>query len=298
MGKVPYFDGSIYTGAEHVLTIGVPVDRGANALVVGCDFLLRALVVAKVPTLYVTVISAKGKFYSISRRPLHIADTAVHARVVVSAATGGDISAHVSQVPQTDSCILTGREQQVALVRIECKLVDLAVVLVQAGEFNARAVQVVENDLAVCCGSRNMRAELAVRPLHVMDAQALALSGVGICIVEHGSTQIGLVDNLGILHADRLENLLASEDCMRALAVDVEGRDVEACLVACILGIACADAAEPEFSRRRWASMGKSDGANINNRVQRQSIMVRGAANQRGGNRSYYCTGHARTRGK
>lgn len=44
--------------------------------------------------------------------------------------------------------------------------------------------------------------------------------------------------------------------------------------------------------------MGKSDGANINNRVQRQSIMVRGATNQRGGNRSYYCTGHARTRGK
>jgi hypothetical protein len=29
---------------------------------------------------------------------------------------------------------------------------------------------------------------------------------------------------------------------MGAFTVDVEGRDVEACLVACILGIACADA--------------------------------------------------------
>ena len=242
LGKVPYFDGSIYTGAEHVLTIGVPVDRGADALVVGCDFLLGALVVAKVPALYVTVVSAKGKFYSIGGRPLHIADATVDARVMISAATGRDISAHVSQVPQADSCILTGREEQVALVRIKCKLVHLAVVLVQAGELNARAVQVVENDLAVGCSSGDMRAELAVRPLHVMDAQALALAGMGICIVEHGSTQIGLVDNLGVLQADRLENLLASEDCMGALAVDVEGRDVEAGLMAGILRICGADA--------------------------------------------------------
>jgi hypothetical protein len=31
---------------------------------------------------------------------------------------------------------------------------------------------------------------------------------------------------------------------MGAFTVDVKGRDVEACLVACILRIACADAAD------------------------------------------------------
>jgi hypothetical protein len=87
-----------------------------------------------------------------------------------------------------------------------------------------------------------MRAELAVRPLHVMDSQAFALSGVRVCIVEDGCTQVGLVDDLGVLHPYCFENFLASEDCMGALAIDVEGRDVEACLMAGILRVSGADA--------------------------------------------------------
>lgn len=45
------------------------------------------------------------------------------------------------------------------------------------------------------------------------------------------------------MDADRLENLLAGEDGMGALAVDVEGRDVEARLMACMLGGTGANAA-------------------------------------------------------
>lgn len=101
-----------------------------------------------------------------------------------------------------------------------------------------------------------MRAELAVRPFYVVDAQAVAMTGMRVGIVEHGGPQIGVVDNLGVLHADSLENLLASEDGMGAGAVDVEGRDVEARLVAGILRGAIADAAGGRLSRRAWSREG------------------------------------------
>lgn len=130
------------------------------------------------------------------------------------------------------------------LVGVECKLVYLTGVLMQAGKLYAGTVEVVEDDLAICSSRGYMRAELAVGPLDIVDAQALALAGVRVCIVEDSSTQISLVDDAGILDADRLEQLLAGEDGMGALAVDVEGRDVEARLVACMLRIACADTAE------------------------------------------------------
>lgn len=121
----------------------------------------------------------------------------------------------------------------------------------QAGKLYAGTVEVVEDDLAICSSRGYMRAELAVGPLDIVDAQALALAGVRVCIVEDSSTQISLVDDAGILDADRLEQLLAGEDGMGALAVDVEGRDVEARLVACMLRIACADTGNFRHQRVR-----------------------------------------------
>jgi len=221
----------------------VPVDGGADALVVRCYLLLGAFGMAKVPTLYGSIVSSEGEFYSISRRPLNVADATVHAMVLVSTATDGDVSAHIAQVPQANGRVMACGEQQMALMRVEGELVYLTRVLVQSGELYAGAVEVVQDDFAVCSSSRYMRAELAMRPFYVVDAQALALPGLGVCIVEDGSAQIGLVDNPGILHADCFENFLASKDGMGAFTVDVEGRDVEACLMACILRIACANAA-------------------------------------------------------
>jgi hypothetical protein len=49
-----------------------------------------------------------------------------------------------------------------ALMRIKGDLMDLASVLVQSSQLNARPVQVVQNDLAIGGGSCNMRAELAM----------------------------------------------------------------------------------------------------------------------------------------
>ena len=61
---------------------------------------------------------------------------------------------------------------------VEGKLVDLAVVLVQSSEFDTRPVQVIQDDLAIRCGSGNVRAELAMRPLYVVDPKAFTLSGM------------------------------------------------------------------------------------------------------------------------
>jgi len=55
-------------------------------------------------------------------------------------------------------------------VGIEGQLVDLAGVLVQASQLDARAVEIIENDLAISSGRRDMRAEVAVRQLYVLDA--------------------------------------------------------------------------------------------------------------------------------
>jgi hypothetical protein len=71
-----------------------------------------------------------------------------------------------------------------------------------------------------------------------VDTQALALSGgrgVVLRVVDYGSTQIGLLDDLGILDTHRLQHLLPRKDGMGPITVDVQGRDVEARLVAGIL---------------------------------------------------------------
>ena len=51
---------------------------------------------------------------------------------------------------------------------VEAKLVNLSVVLVQACEF-ALTVQIIENHLAVGSSSRDVGAELAVRPLDIVN---------------------------------------------------------------------------------------------------------------------------------
>ena len=62
-------------------------------------------------------------------------------------------------------------------------------------------------------------------------------------IVEHCSTQVDFIDNLGILDTDSFQDLLACEHRVGTFAVDVEGRDVQARLMAGILRVARADAA-------------------------------------------------------
>lgn len=225
-----------------MLTVWVPVDGGADALVVSCNLLLGPLVMAEIPSLYGSVVRAESELYGIGRRPLDVTDTAIHASVVIPTAADSNIPTHVAQVPQTDRVVMASRQQQMALVGVEGQFVYLTRMLVQPGELDACAVQVVQYDFAICSGSGDVGAELAMGPLYVVYAQALALSGMRIGIIEDCSPQVGLVDDLGILDADSLQDLLASEDGMGAFTVDVEGRDVEACLMACILGVARADA--------------------------------------------------------
>lgn len=105
-GEVPDLDGAVDAGAEEMLTVWMPVDGGADALVVGSDFLLGALGIAKVPALDGAVVCAKGEFYSVRRGPLDITDAAIHAMVLVSAGTDGGVPAHVAQVPQADGGVM------------------------------------------------------------------------------------------------------------------------------------------------------------------------------------------------
>lgn len=177
-GKVPYLDGAVDASAEEMLAVRVPVNRGADALIVGCDLLFGALWVAKVPALNGAIVSSEGEFYSVSRRPLDVADAAIHAMILISAGADGGISAHVAQVPQADRGVMAGRKEQMALVGVEGKLVYLTGVLVQASKLYAGTVEVVEDDLAVGSRRGNMGAKLAVGPLDVVDAQALALAGM------------------------------------------------------------------------------------------------------------------------
>lgn len=105
-GEVPDLDGAVDASAEEMLTVWMPVDGGADALVVGSDLLLRAFGIAKVPALDSAVVCAKGKLYSVSGRPLDIANAAIHAMVLVSAGTDGGVPAHVAQVPQADGGVM------------------------------------------------------------------------------------------------------------------------------------------------------------------------------------------------
>lgn len=138
---------------------------------------------------------------------------------------------------------MAGREQQVALMRVEGQSMDLTCMLVQSDELHAGTIQVVQDDFAVGNSSGNMRAELAMRPFYVLDAEALALACMRISIVEHGGTQIGVVDDLGAVDTDCFEDVLASEHGMGPLTVDVEGGNVETGLVGCIEREAGAGAA-------------------------------------------------------
>jgi hypothetical protein len=225
-----------------MFAVWMPIDGSASFLVVSGNLLLWTFGVAEVPALDVTVVGAESKVDSISRGPLHVTNAPVHAGVLVTAAAGGGISPHVPQIPQADGGIVAGREKQVALMGVEGQLVNLAGVLVQANELDAGAVQIVEDDLAVGDSGGDVGIELAVGPLDILDAEAFTLASMGVGIVEDGGAQVGLVDNLGIMDADRLEDLLACEHGMGAVAVDVEGSDVEAGLVAGVVRGAGADA--------------------------------------------------------
>jgi hypothetical protein len=178
-----------------MLAIWVPVNRSASLLVVCWDLLLGTFVVAKVPALDGTIVSAKSKFYGVSWGPLDITDAAADASVLIPTLTGCDISAHVSQIPESNGGIMTGRKQQVARMRVEGKLVHLTCMLVQSDEFDAGTIQVIQDHLAIGDSRGDMRAELAMRPLDVLDAQALTLACMGVGIVEDGSSQVGLVDD-------------------------------------------------------------------------------------------------------
>lgn len=77
-----------------------------------------------------------------------------------------------------------------ALVRIECELVDLSSVFVQACQLNTSSIKVIQDDLAIGSSGCNMRAELAMRPFYVVDSQAISLSGrrAVLGIVDYSST--------------------------------------------------------------------------------------------------------------
>lgn len=61
---------------------------------------------------------------------------------------------------------------------VEGKLVHLARVLVQPGELDGGAVQIIEDDFAIGSGGGNVGAELAVRPFDIVDAKAVAMASM------------------------------------------------------------------------------------------------------------------------
>lgn len=129
-----------------------------------------------------------------------------------------------------------------ALVWVEGELVDLPCVLMQSDKLHVGTIQVVQDDLAVGDSSSDMRAELSMRPFYVLDTQALTLSCMRVGIVECSSPQVGLVNNLGAIDTDGLEDLFASKYSMGPLTVDVKSGNVETRLVCGIKRVACSDA--------------------------------------------------------
>lgn len=241
-GKVPDPDRPVSTRAGEMLAVGMPV-YGVAGFVMGIDLKLRRTIHAVVPPLDDAVLSAKGKLNTVGRRPLDVADALALARVAIAAGAGHDVLLHVAQVPETGGGVTAAGQQQVALVRVEGQLVDLAVVLVQLGQLDAGAIEIVQHDLAVGGGGGNVGAVVAMRPLDVVDLERIAVPGwrggraglVVRSIVDDGGAQIGLFGALGASDADGLEDLSASEDGMCPLLIDVDGADVKAGLVACIL---------------------------------------------------------------
>lgn len=128
-------------------------------------------------------------------------------------------------------------------MRVEGQLVDLAVVLVQLGQLDAGAVEIVQHNLAIGGRGGDVGAVAAMRPLDIVDLEGVAVpgwrgGGAGLVvrgIVDDGGAQVGLLGALGASDADGLEDLAASEDGMCPLLIDVDGADVKAGLVACIL---------------------------------------------------------------
>ena len=73
------------------------------------DFLLWAFVLAKIPALYDTIISAKSELYSVSGRPLHVPNTGALAWVEVPARACHDFLLQLTKVPQAHGGIVACR---------------------------------------------------------------------------------------------------------------------------------------------------------------------------------------------
>jgi hypothetical protein len=161
-----------------MLAVWMPVNRRTSALVVSCDLLLGGLVVAEVPALYGAIVGAKGKLYSIGRGPLDVVYATVDASILVSAVAGHDVLFRVTKIPQAHRRVMACRQQQMALVRIKGQFVDLTRVLVQPSQLDTRPVEVIQDDFAIGSSSRDMRVEVAMRPLDVLDSESVTLAGV------------------------------------------------------------------------------------------------------------------------
>ena len=74
-------------------------------------------------------------------------------------------------------------------------------------------------------------------PFDVVDLESFTLAGSGVvsCIVDNSSTEIGLFCTLGILDPDGLQDFASCKNCVGPLAVDVDGGNLKAGFMACIL---------------------------------------------------------------
>jgi hypothetical protein len=99
-------------------------------------------------------------------------------------------------------------------------------VFMQPGQLYSRPAQIVDYHLAVGGGSCNVRAVIAMRPLHVMDVQCIPRSGsIMTVMVEDGSANVGFLGAGRSVDANGLKDVSASYDCMGAFATDVDGSD-------------------------------------------------------------------------
>jgi hypothetical protein len=148
--------------------IWMPVD-GSTGFFVGIDTDFGGLGNAIVPCLHNATISAKGEFDTVFGWPRYISYAVTLSQELLAAVAHHHFRSGVPEVPKPDCGILASRQEHATQEGTYRKTMHLTMVFMKPGNFDSGTIEVVKDNLAVRRSSRDVVAELAMRPLDVMN---------------------------------------------------------------------------------------------------------------------------------
>jgi hypothetical protein len=148
--------------------VWMPVD-GSTGFLMRIDSDFGGLGNSIVPCLDDTVISPKGKLNPIFGRPRDISDTVTLSHELLAAMAHHHLGSGVPEVPKSDGGILASGQEHATQEGAYRKTMHLAVMFMKSSNFGSGTVEIVKDHLAIRGSGNDVGAELAMRPLDVVD---------------------------------------------------------------------------------------------------------------------------------